>query len=148
MVNKKENRKRKLPEYFFKQMFENDRVRKNSKYGEFIIQTNEVQKILTILILLRTFKPYKKFKKYLERITLGNLINNFRICVKNSEELLLVKSLELYNESRNALAHKMFTKDELTEKECKLSIELGEEILGGLRDLLRLLLPKKNNLNI
>lgn len=133
MKNKIEKNGRKLPESFFKQIIEN----RYSKYGQFIIQTNEVQLLLVFLILLKAL-PSRELKYYLERSTLGNLINSFRICA-NSSELCLIRPLEKYNAARNALAHKMYSKKKLTEKECELSIELGEEIL----EVLTLVLGKE-----
>jgi len=43
--------------------------------------------------------------------------------------------LESYNSSRNALAHEMYTKKKLTEKECELFIESGEKILTKLKEI-------------
>lgn len=114
-----------------KRMLGYDIFSENSKYGQFIIQTNEVQLLLILLILQRVNLPDKKLSGFLEAGTLGNLINYFRVCARLNE-LPLIKSLELYNQSRNALAHKMYTKKRLTVKECELSIELGAEIITAL----------------
>jgi hypothetical protein len=129
--NKTSENARKLPESFFKKINES----KNSKYGQFIIQTNEVQFYLIFLIILKTALPSKKLKEYLEECTLGNLIYKFKTCSNEPFELSLIESLKKYNESRNSLAHKMFTREKLTEKECELSVELGEEILISLKFL-------------
>lgn len=109
-------------------------IHRNSKYGEFIIQTNEVQLRLSALILLRTTQD-EKISKYLEGLTLGNLINCFRICAKNPIELAFADCLDLYNRSRNALAHKMYSKKELTETDCETSIKLGEKFLIKLKEM-------------
>ena len=120
-----------------KRMLEQKRILRDSKYGQFIIQTNEVQFYLTSLILLRTILPSKKLRQYLERLTLGNLINCFRICVRSSNELSLTDFLESYNEKRNALAHKMYTNKKLTETDCESSIKLGEKLLTELKSLIK-----------
>lgn len=123
-------------------MVEHNRIVENSKYGKFIIQTNEVQLLLILFILLKTTSPRKELKEYLEKSTLGNLIYSFNICAKSSGELSLINSLESYNISRNALAHKMYSKKKLTLKDCELAINLGEEILKKINALLKPILPK------
>lgn len=125
-------------------MIEHNRIIENSKYGKFIIQTNEVQLLLILLIWLKTNSPRKELKEYLEKSTLGNLIYSFNICAKNSGELSLINSLESYSASRNALAHKMYSKKKLTLKDCELAINLGEEILKKINTLLKPILPKNN----
>jgi hypothetical protein len=132
-----ENIKKKLVQ----RMVDHSRFIKNSKYGEFIIQTNEVQSFLILLILLKVVLPNKNLSEYLEKSTLGNLINSFRICASSLREASLINYLDLYNNSCNALAHKMYTKKELTEKDCELAIKLGEKILMELKSLLNF----KNN---
>jgi len=128
-------------------LIEQERIKYNSKYGKFIIQTNEIQMCLILIIMLKTSSNKRKsIKEYIERHTLGNLIKCFNCCAKNTIELSIIKSLKLYNDSRNALAHRMYTEERLTEKECELSIELGEEILKELKNLLKLFWPMKNNL--
>jgi hypothetical protein len=118
-------------------MVESQLAVENSKYGQFIIQTNEVQFYLNLVVLLRTYAPNKKIRDYLERLELGNLIGCFRICTKNPTELALADALNNYKDSRNALAHKMFTNRKLTVKECELSIELGKELLIGLKRIIK-----------
>ena len=138
MKNKEEEENIKhIKELLVKRMIEQTRILRHSKYGQFIIQTNEVQFYLISLIFLRTILPSKKLKQYLERLTLGNLINCFRICVKNSVEASLVDGLEIYNNKRNALAHKMYTNKKLTETDCTLSIKLGEKLLTKLKSLIK-----------
>jgi len=131
--------KKALVEQKIKQMH----IHLNSKYGQFIIQTNNVQSLLFLLILSRTVLLSKRLIKYLERLTLGNLINCFRINTKNPVELSLIDSLDIYNGARNALVHKMYTKQALTERDCELSIKLGEELLIELKALIRESMNKK-----
>lgn len=132
MENKKniENIKKKLVE---RESNQRD-IHRNSKYGKFIIQTNEIQFYLSTLILLRTTQD-KKISKYLEGLTFGNLINCFRICAKNPIELAFADCLDLYNRSRNALAHKMYSQKKLTEIDCETSIKLGEKFLIKLKEM-------------
>lgn len=132
-----ESEKEKFIKLLAERMAEQKRIHENSKYGQLIIQTNEVQFYLTLLVQLRSYAHNKKLRDYLEKLGLGNLINCFRICAKNSAELELADSLNKYKESRDALAHKMFTSQKLTIKECELSIELGEKLIMELKKLLR-----------
>jgi hypothetical protein len=101
----------------------------NQKYGEFIIQTNRVQFYLTLLIQLRCFVVDDEFRKHLERSQFGQLIGYFNVCARDSSELKTVEGLRIYNESRNALAHKMFTDKKLSTKECVASIEVGDSLI-------------------
>lgn len=146
MESKKRKNIEELSEELVKRIIKGREIKINSIYGKFIIQTNEVQFYLGLLILLRTLSPDKKLKKYLEGITFGHLIDCFRICAKDHFELSLIISLNEYKKSRDALAHKMYTNKKLTENECKLSIELGEEILAELKSLLEVALAMKNDL--
>lgn len=143
MENKKEKIIEQTIKLAVKGKIEQIRIYRNSKYGQFIIQTNEVQFYLTQLILLRTVLCSKKLRKYLEESTFGSLINCFRVCVKNSSELSLSDDMESYNKSRNALAHKMYTKKKLTEADCESSIKLGEKIIAELKFLLKSIYPKE-----
>ena len=136
MKNKEEENIERIKELLVERWDKQTRILRDSKYGQFVIQTNEVQLHLISLIFLRTTLPSKKLKQYLERLTLGNLINCFRICVKNSVELSLTDDLETYNEKRNTLVHKMYTNKKLTETDCKLSIKLGEKLLTKLKSLI------------
>ena len=112
---------------------ERNRISENAKYGEFIIQTNEVQFYLVVAIVLRIYKPTKKLIDNLYGSTLGKLIFYFRILAKNSTDLVLIDALNRYKDSRDALAHKMFSSKKLTTKECELSIDLGKELLMKLK---------------
>ncbi|MFA6077326.1 MAG: hypothetical protein WC735_04620 [Candidatus Paceibacterota bacterium] len=118
-----------------RRMVERTIEKENSKYGKFIIQTNEVQLCLVSLIHLRSFYPVESLEEQLERLELGNLITCFRICVKNIPELALVDSLKSYKDKRNKLAHKMFTDKKLTTKECESAIELGNKLIDELKKL-------------
>ena len=120
-----------------KRMAEQRLAAEHSKYGKFIIQTNEVQFYLNLVILLRTHKLDKKFKDYLSRLELGNLIGCFRVCARNSTEVELVRTLDTYKRARNSLAHKMLTNKKLTIRECELAIELGEELLKELQGIIK-----------
>ncbi len=108
------------------------KVEINSKYGELIIQTNEVQMLLMWVIFLRLKYPSESIYNDLEGKTLGNLIWQFQLFIKSKSEIGLLKNLTEYRDSRNALAHKMFTKSRLNENECNLSIELGNLIIEDL----------------
>ncbi len=117
-------------------MMAQQRIVRNSKYGEFIIQSNEIQFYLVFFIKLTATKINKKFSKDIESSTLGTLISYFQLCIKTDDEKLLIGGLLKYNESRNSLAHKMFTNKRLTESECKVSIELGDMLLIMLKELI------------
>lgn len=117
-------------------MISQQRIVRNSKYGEFIIQSNEVQFYLVFFIKLTATKINKKLSKDVEGSTLGTLINYFQLCIKTEDEKLLIGGLLKYNESRNSLAHKMFTDKMLTERECNVSIELGDTLLTILKELI------------
>ena len=75
-------------------------------FERFLIQQNIIQYLLMALILVRTTFPDKNFRSWIENATLGNLINLYKICVRNEEETI-VKSLTEYNKRRNYLVHKM-----------------------------------------
>jgi len=109
---------------------------RNRKYGELIIQSNEIQLYLILYIKLTAIKINKKLSKDIEKATLGSLINYYQLCIKTEEEKSLVKGLSMYNESRNSLAHKMFTEKKLTDRECEISIELGDTLLIMLKNLI------------
>lgn len=116
-------------------LMESQHMMDNSKYGEFIIQTNEVQFYLVGLVFLRAYKFNEKLLKHLEGLTFGRLIEIFRFCLRTQTESELLEPLKKYNESRNALAHRMFTKGKLTMKECELSLNLGRVILEAMTDI-------------
>jgi hypothetical protein len=109
----------------------------NSKFGEFILQTNEVQFYISVIIFFRTFNPTKQLLKDLQSLTLGQLIKSFRMCIRSETELALINNLEIYNQKRNTLAHKMFSHKRLSLTECKIQIEKGNKILSILSKLLK-----------
>jgi hypothetical protein len=111
---------------------------KNQKYGEFIIQTNNIQFYLLNLILLRSGFLDNDYKNYVERATLGQLIFLFCACInKNTKEILLIPKLKEYQEKRNKLAHKMYTLKKLTMPECEQAIKDGEKLEKALDFLLK-----------
>lgn len=113
-----------------------ERMEQNSKYGEFIVQTNEIQFYLVLLVLYRAPWVGKNFKKLLERSTFDNLINYFTLTAQTRVERSLTITLKNYKDSRNALAHKIFTNEKLTVKECENSIELGHELLRTMKNIM------------
>ncbi len=120
-----------IAEHFIKRK----RIDENSKYGQFIIQTNEVQLSLKWLILFRSVSFTRELEEFLERVGFGTLINCSRICIKYSE-LDLLKSLKLYKDARDALAHKMFSSNgKLTVTECEKALELGDALLNRLKEI-------------
>lgn len=89
-----------------------------------------MQLYLIFWILCRAPRVGKKLEKQLlEEYTFGNLINYATPMAHTWTEISLVNALIEYKNSRNKLAHKMFTDDELTVGECAMSIKLGHEIL-------------------
>ncbi len=122
---------------FVQFIIKNQRIRDNSKYGEFIIQTNEVQLWLSFIILIRTTHRTKQLKNNLENAEFGKLIGYFLVCLKTTD-LNLLKTLNTYKTDRNALAHKMFTNKKLTVKQCEKAIELGNELLKLLKNMVNL----------
>lgn len=125
--------KKSVKEKLIEMIVERNRISENAKYGEFIIQTNEVQFYLVVAIVLRTYKPTKKLIDNLYESTLGKLIFYFCILAKNPTDLVLIDALNRYKASRDALAHKMFSSKKLTTKECEISIDLGKELLMKLK---------------
>ena len=75
-------------------------------FERFLIQQNIIQYLLMALILVRTTFPDKNFRGWIENATLGNLINLYKICVRNEKETI-VKLLTEYNKGRTYLVHKM-----------------------------------------
>jgi len=125
-------------------------LKTNSKYGRFIVQTNEVQLLLGLQILSRSPNPNDELKRNLERLTLGSLINTFRICAyATPDEERILNLLVKYNEARNALAHKMFTDKKLTPRECESIIKKGAQIIQylkkSMKDMLQQLTVKNSD---
>lgn len=63
------------------------RAEENRKYGEFIIQTNEVQFLLSFIVLKRTSLPDKKYIEDLEKSELGILIKLFQACGNKTPQM-------------------------------------------------------------
>ena len=105
----------------------------HAKYGEFIVQTNEVQLALFIVVLTRASIVDKNYIESLERAELGVLVSLFQTCARKTPRMLaLVQALNLYNKYRRRLAHKMFSKQKLTPDECDIAITVGKGILKEL----------------
>ncbi len=139
MVNKdKEERARqyvKITEKLIEKYAEQQVIHENSKYGELIIQTNDVQFHLSTIVIMKSGFPDDDFQDYIyNSAELGTLINLFNAC---SKDLLvtehLVPKLRQYNKRRNQLAHKMKSNKRLTLMECGKTIKEGDEILGTLK---------------
>ena len=141
MVNKdKESRARqyvKSRKELIERIAEGANLRKNAKYGEFIIQANEVHFYLVKLIFLRSFDQGKGFEKILEGAQLGHLIGYLRVCAKTDSDIVLLELISDYKDKRNALAHKMFTNKKLTPQECEKALKLGKRIIQCLLSSLK-----------
>ncbi|MEK7567623.1 MAG: hypothetical protein AAB513_01735 [Patescibacteria group bacterium] len=141
MVNKdKETRAReyvRLRKKFVEEVFKQNEIKENSKYGRFILQTNEVQFYLVKLIFLRSFNPTGNFEKELERLQLGALISYLNVCAQNDSDLNLITDLKSYKDKRDALAHKMFSAQKLTINECENGIKIGDKIIQYLVESLK-----------
>jgi len=101
-----------------------------SGLGEFLIQQNEIQFLLTNLILVRATKHGlidKKWIKKIESSSLGDLIFIYKACAYQTiKEGNLIKNLEKYNSGRNKIIHRLH---ELFHKEVeKVMITKPKEI--------------------
>lgn len=133
-------------EKLIKEMIFAKKADENRKFGEFIIQSNEIQFYLSKVILLNSSYPDKKYKEFLERAELGTLIHVFCSCADNKQlESMIIPKLRKYKNERNKLAHKMYSSEKLTKKECEDAINDGKIILKCLNLFLKhkLLEPKK-----
>ena len=141
MVNKdKEARAReyvRLRKKFVEEVFKQNEIKENSKYGKFILQTNEVQFYLVKFIFLRSFNLTGNFEKELERLQLGALISYLNVCAQSDYDLNLIADLKNYKDKRDALAHKMFSAQKLTISECDNGIKIGDKIIQYLVDNLK-----------
>jgi len=115
-------------EKFIKMFKSAKKAEENRKFGELILQSNEVQFYLYWLVVLNSSFPDEIYLKSLERMEFGNLINLFCACAKR-HETIIIKKLREYKDKRNRLAHKMYTSKKLTKIECEKTIEDGKEIL-------------------
>ncbi len=143
MVNKeKEERARQYvreQEKLIETLVQQERLRENSKYGELILQTNEVQFYVSTVVILKCSLPDKSYEDYLyEGAELGTLINLFNASSRDIENSYnIICKLREYNRQRNRLAHKMNSNRRLTFDECKKTIADGEEILKDLKGILK-----------
>ncbi len=138
MVNKdKESRARQYvveKEKFTERILEESRTRDNAKYGEFILQTNDVLRYLVGFIFLRSFTLNESFKKHLEESQMGALISYLNVCARIGSDFALMAKLKDYKKKRDALAHKMFTDKKLTVNECEKAIKAGDKIISYLTE--------------
>jgi|SRR3989344_8626233 len=141
MVNRdKESRAReyvKLYTRITEQADERNRTLEKSKYGALILQANEVQYYLGKLILLRSFSPSKRFEEDLGRLQLGPSISYLNVCAQTKKDLDLISWLTNYKKKRDALAHKMFTAEKLTPKDCEIALRSGKRIIDYLAKSLK-----------
>ncbi len=119
------------------QISEGSKIKKNSKYGELIVQANRVQYYLTKLVLLRSLDPSGAFEKELGRLQLGHLIGYLRVCAQTKEDLDLAAQVKAYKDKRDALAHRMFTAKKLTPRGCESAVKSGNKIVKYLIDALK-----------
>jgi hypothetical protein len=133
-----------------------------SVLGEFVIQQNEIQFLLTNLILLRANHHGlidKEWRAKIEKFSLGNLIFVYKACAYQTiKEGNLVKNLEKYNSTRNKIIHRLselfheeiknviITKSkEIRKPEILVSVfELGKKIKADLIDILKEEIKAKN----
>lgn len=127
------------------QMVAHQMIRENSKYGELVIQTNEIQVALSYLIFSRSGLPDDDFRVYVfERATLGQLVVIFPLIgILNQEEKNLLRQLKEYNKIRNRLAHKMSTEKRLTSSDCVAALRLGKALNDTLFKLTRQTLDQR-----
>lgn len=135
-INTRDKKFEEFKHDFIQKVIQRKKDHENSRYGKLIVQSNELQFFLTVLIRIKTKYSDKTFVEWLETATLGNVINSFVVCADSEDMASLIPSLREYNSSRNALAHKMYSKKRLTLKECEISIELGDIILKLVKELL------------
>ena len=104
---------------------------KNAAYGQFIIQTNEVQYKLAFIVFIYSSFPEKSHMDYLfGKTTFGPLIGLFQSCApKNPEMYQLLRNLKEYKKLRDQLAHRMYSSERLTHPGCKAAITIGKRIL-------------------
>ena len=141
-MNKADKIKRRMAE----SMVRGRKNMENAKYGEFVIQTNEVQYFLALAVLMRSSFVDNEYKNWLfDRAELGTLIGLFRVCARLTPSMYaLFMQLQQYKKDRNRLAHKMFlSKTRLTPAECEKAIALGQEILKKLYALAKISRRKK-----
>lgn len=123
----------KFKEEWIKVQLRNQRALENQKFGEFILQANNIQFYLSKLVILRSSFPDKEYLDKIESGTLGQIINLFCACAKkDTGEYVLIPKLRSHNKIRNKFAHKVLITTMPTNEELKRSITLGNEILKEL----------------
>ena len=100
-------------------------------FGEFVLQTNEVQAVLALTVSLYSLYKGKMDIDFLfKKTTLGRLISKFQVCIiketkENSEMNKLLFILKDYNRYRCVIAHEMHLPDKrLNQKEAKKQLRL------------------------
>lgn len=119
------------------QISEGGKIKKNSKYGELIVQANRVQFYLTKLVLLRSLDPSRAFEDELGRLQLGHLIGYLKVCAQTKEDLDLAGQIKTYKDKRDALAHRMFTAKKLTPQASEVAVRSGDKIIKYLIEALK-----------
>ena len=127
----------KLKKELVLRMVKNQQAFQNQKFGEFIIQSNNIQFYLSNLIILRASFPDKEFADKIESGTLGQIINLFCACAqRESGEAYLIPELRKHSKIRNRFAHKIHTPANLTKDELQKAVELGNKILKALIEIM------------
>jgi hypothetical protein len=113
---------------------------------KFLFQQNLIQFLLIKLILLRTKLRDKKLEDWIERASLGNLIQIYKVCASQNEiEVSLIKLLNQYNKRRNYLIHKIVKNSNYkkVKDEAGNANKDGLEIIKSLEKLLKNELKRK-----
>ncbi len=119
-----------------KKMLGAQKGNENKKYGELILQTNEVQSRLAAAIILNSSCPDKKYSERIIGMTMGSLITLAQACILLSiRDLALLKE---YKKDRDKLAHKMYTSNKLYPSDCIKVLSRGEEILALLEKVIKI----------
>ncbi|MES2409613.1 MAG: hypothetical protein V4509_04945 [Patescibacteria group bacterium] len=128
-----EDQYEKFKKEFIKTKIRNQRALESQKFGDFILQSNNIQFYLSQLVILRASFPDKEYVEKIESGTLGQIINLFCACCKTETgEHTLIPKLRSHNKIRNKFAHKVLITTIPTNNELKKSIELGNDILKAL----------------
>lgn len=120
----------KIKEKLIQAMVRNQQAKESQKFGEFIIQSNNIQFYLSNLVILRSSYPDKEYIEKIESGTLGQIINLFCACAKKETgEFILIPKLRKYNKIRNKFAHKIHSPAKLTKDELQNAVSIGNDIL-------------------
>jgi hypothetical protein len=118
---------------FIQVMVRNKRAMESQKFGDFIIQSNNIQSYLSNLVILRSSYPDKEYMDKIESGTLGQIINLFCACAKKETgEMILIPKLRKYCKIRNKFAHKIHAHEQFTKDELQNAVLLGKEVLKSL----------------